>query len=117
MSGTDHDPADVLVQRLRFGHGFHEVDEARVVRALANLGKHLAHWEHDQVDLHIAVKDRDGVEQKVTLEARLPGLPALVATSNDPDLDHALVVVRKELARQVDDAKTRREPNKHRAVS
>jgi ribosome-associated translation inhibitor RaiA len=60
------------------------------------------------VDLEISVKDRTGPEQKITLEALLPGLGLVVATSAHRDLDHALIEARKELIRQIDDEKAKR---------
>jgi hypothetical protein len=38
------------------------------------------------VDLEISVKDRGGPEQKVTLEALLPGLGVVVATAASREL-------------------------------
>ena len=61
------------------------------------------------------MKNRGGAEQKVTLEARLPRWPSLVATSTDRELDRALAEVRKELIRQIEDKKAKRDPRKTRA--
>jgi hypothetical protein len=46
----------------------------------------------------------------VTLEAWIAGWPHLVATSSNPDLDRALVEVRKELIRQIEREHDRRTP-------
>ena len=104
---------DVLDQRLRLGHGFTPTDDEWVKRTLASLNTHLAGWQMNQVELELTVKERDQRDQKVTLEAWLSGWPPFIATSHEPDLDHALVEVRKDMIRQIDDAKSRREPRKH----
>ncbi|HEY7144155.1 MAG TPA: hypothetical protein VH637_07910 [Streptosporangiaceae bacterium] len=107
MSETGNGSAHVLAEQLRLGAGFGQADQSHVLEILSSLGRHLAHWRADRVDLEISVKDRDGAEQKVTLEAWLPGRPSLVATSAGRDLDHALVEVRKEMIRQVEEEKAR----------
>jgi ribosome-associated translation inhibitor RaiA len=106
MSETGGD-AGTLDQRLRLGAGFHAAERAGALRALAPLERHLAAWDGDDVDVEVALKDRDGPEQRLTLEARLPGLPPLVAKSRAKDVDHALVEARKELIRQIEDEKDR----------
>jgi hypothetical protein len=108
------DPAGVLEDRLLLDSGFSQSDEPRVLRTLGPLAKHLAGWNPNQVELRVSVKERGGKEQKITLEARLSGWPPFVATSTLDDLDSGLIEVRKELIRQVDDAKQRREPAKNR---
>jgi ribosome-associated translation inhibitor RaiA len=59
------------------------------------------------------VKDRRGTGQKVTFEAWLPKWPPLVATSTATDLDHAVIEVRKEMIRQIEDEKAKRGPHEH----
>jgi hypothetical protein len=71
-------------------------------------------WEHDQVDLEVLLKDTDGPDQKVPLQAWLTGRAHLVATSHEPDFDHALAEVRRDLIRQIEDERSRREPRKRR---
>lgn len=115
MSEHVNNPAQILEDRLRLGAGFAAEDRARVLEMLAPLARHLAHWDPEQVDPEISVKNRGGPEQKVTLEARLPRWPSLVATSTDRELDRALVEVRKELIRQIEDKKAKRDPRKTRA--
>jgi hypothetical protein len=75
---------------------------------------HLSGWEHDQVDLEVSLKDADGPDQRVTLQAWLAGRAHLVATSHKRDLDHALAEVRRDLIRQIEDERSRREPRKRR---
>jgi ribosome-associated translation inhibitor RaiA len=113
MSSTDGS-GGVLDERLRLGAGLHDAERPSVLRALASLERHLAAWDRDDVDIEVSVKDRDGPEQQVTVEAWLPGLPTLVAKSRAKDLDHALVEARKDLIRQVEDEKDRHKPRKPR---
>lgn len=115
MSAIENDSAEVLDQRLRLGAGFGAADRDRVLATLSSLSRHLAHWRPERVDLEISVKDRSGVEQKVTLEAWLPGWPPLIATSAGRELDHALVEVRKEMIRQIEDEKAKRGPHQIRS--
>jgi hypothetical protein len=75
---------------------------------------HLSGWEHDQVDLEVSLKDTEGPDQKVTLQAWLAGRAHLVATSHERDLDHALAEVRRDLIRQIEEERSRREPRKRR---
>jgi hypothetical protein len=115
MSDRENSPPRILEERLRLGAGFGAEDRGHVLEILSALSRHLAHWNPEQVDLEISVKNRGGPEQKVTLEAWLPGWPSLVATSADRDLDRALIDVRKDMIRQIEDEKAKREPHKGRA--
>jgi ribosome-associated translation inhibitor RaiA len=114
MSSTESGATSV-VDRLRLDHGFGQADQEWVTKALAGLATHLNGWHADQVDLEISVKERDGNDQRVTLEASIAGLPKLVATSAEADLYQAIAEVRKELIRQIEDQKSRRDPSHHRA--
>lgn len=114
MSDRGHDRPQILAERLRVGAGFGAEDRAHVLEILAALNRHLARWRPEQVDLQISVKDRGGTEQKVTIEAWLPGWVPLVATSIAPEVGHALVEVRKDLIRQIEDEKTKRDLHKPR---
>jgi ribosome-associated translation inhibitor RaiA len=102
----------VLDERLRLGAGFGAADRRHVLGLLSSLARHLARWKPEQVDLELSVKDRGGPEQKVTLEALLPGLAVIVATSSGRDLDQAVIEARKELIRQIDDEKAKRSEHK-----
>jgi hypothetical protein len=114
MSGTESIPTGTLGERLRLGAGFATADRQRIIGVLSALAPHLSGWEHDEVDLEVSLKDTDGPDQKVTLQAWLAGRAHLVATSHERDLDHALVEVRRDLIRQIEDEKSRREPRKGR---
>jgi ribosome-associated translation inhibitor RaiA len=114
MTDTWEGSTQTLDDRLRLGAGFGTHDRPHVLELLSSLPRHLARWDPAQVDLELSVKDRGGPEQKVTLEALLPGLAVVVATSADRDLDHALIAARKELIRQIEDTKAKR--TDHRAA-
>jgi ribosome-associated translation inhibitor RaiA len=116
MNDHENRSTRILEERLRLGAGFGAEDRDHVLEILSPLGKHLAHWSPEQVDLEISVKNRGGHEQKVTLEAWLPRWPSLVATSAEREFDHALIDVRKDMIRQIEDEKTKRELPKGRAT-
>jgi hypothetical protein len=113
MTGTEQSPTGTLEEHLRLGAGFAAADRPRILEALSALGPHLSGWEHDQVDLEVSLKDR-GADQKVTLQAWLAGRAHLVATSHERDLDDALAEVRRDLIRQIEDERSRREPRERR---
>ena len=73
MSGTENSPTGNLDERLRLGAGFAAADRPRILGGLSALAPHLSGWEHDQVDLEVSLKDTDGPDQKVTLQAWLAG--------------------------------------------
>ena len=115
MSDPQHKPARTIEERLRLGAGFSAKEQDHVVELLSALDRHLTRRRPEDVDLEVSVKNRDGPEQKVTLEAWIPGWPSLVATSTDRDLDHALVTVRKDMIRRIEDEKAKRELPRSRA--
>jgi hypothetical protein len=96
------------------GAGFAAADRPRILEALSALAPHLSGWEHDRVDLEVSLKDTEGPDQKLTLQAWLAGRAHLIATSHERDLDHALTEVRRDLIRQIEDERSRREPRKRR---
>src|SRR4029453_110498 len=100
MSGTENSPTATLEEHLRLGAGFAAGDRPRILEALSALAPHLFGWEHDQAHLEVALKDTEGPDQKVTLQAWLAGRAHLVATSHEGDLDHALAEGVRELIRQ-----------------
>jgi ribosome-associated translation inhibitor RaiA len=114
MSGTENNPTGTLDERLRLGASFAAVDRPRILRALSALAPHLSRWEHDQVDLEVSLKDTEGPDQKVTVQAWLAGRAHLVATSHQHALDHALAEVHRDLIRQIEEERSRREPRKRR---
>jgi ribosome-associated translation inhibitor RaiA len=113
MSDAGNGSTRILAERLRLGFGFGATHRRHVLELLSGLERHLARWDPEQVDLEISVKDRLGPGQKVTLEAWLPKWPPLVATSTATDLDHAVIEVRQQMIRQIEDEKAKRGPREH----
>jgi ribosome-associated translation inhibitor RaiA len=111
MNDAENGSTRILAERLRLGFGFSAAHRSHVLDLLSSLERHLARWGPEQVDLEISVKDRHGPEQKVTLEAWLPKWPPLVASSSARDLDAAVIEVRKEMIRQIEDEKAKRGPH------
>lgn len=93
---------------LRLGDGFAENERERIVERLEKLNRRLKRFPADGTSLELSIKDRDQLSQKVTLECHLPGFPLLVATSRERDLRDALIEIREDLWRQVDEAVNRR---------
>jgi ribosome-associated translation inhibitor RaiA len=113
---SDHDPRTdaILDEVVLLSGGFAEADRPRVMDALAALVPHLSRWEPPGMTVEVSVKDRDGREQTVTLRAELPGYPTLVAKGTNPNLDSALAEAKRELIRQVEDEKKKRDPKNNR---
>jgi ribosome-associated translation inhibitor RaiA len=107
---------DVLDDVLRVGVGFTDDDRRWVLDALESLVPHLARWDSTRVDVEISVQDRDGKEQQVTLRADLPGYPPVVAKAANRQLDQAIAEAKHELVRQIEDAKSKREPKDNRRL-
>src|SRR5215211_1427479 len=114
MSGTENNHTRTLDEHLRLRARFADAHRPRTLRPLSALAPHLSGWEHDQVDLEVSLKDIEGPDQKVTLQAWLAGRAHLLATSHERDLDHALAEVRRDLIRQIEEERSRREPRKRR---
>lgn len=95
-------------RQLRLGFGFEESERDRVVGMLGKLDRQLKRFPADAVDMELTVKDRETMAQKVTMEVKLPHLPRIVATSNEPLLRDALMNVREEVLRQIKEQHARR---------
>ena len=93
-----------------------EADRSLVRDHLSTLEKHLSRWDPAGVTVEVSVKNREGREQQVTLRADLPGYPPLVAKAADPNLQSALATAKRELIRQIEDEKTKREPKSNRQL-
>lgn len=98
---------------LVLGAGFKEDERDRVVDRLEKLNRRLGNFPADAAYLELSVKDRERTAQKVTLECQLPNFPLLVATSDEPDLRAALMEVRGDMWRQIDDAVNKRKEPTH----
>jgi ribosome-associated translation inhibitor RaiA len=114
MGEVENSRSDGLEEVLRLGTGFVDDDRRWVLDALESLAPHLARWDSAKVDVEISVKDRGGKEQQVTLLADLPGYPPVVAKAADRQLDRAIAEAKRELVRQIEDAKGKREPKDNR---
>jgi ribosome-associated translation inhibitor RaiA len=104
----------VLDQILHVSGGFSEAERQRVLKALAELAPHISRWDPADMELDVSVKARDGKEQKVSIRAILPGYPILVGTAVDRDLDRALADARRDLIRQIEEEKKKRQPKDNR---
>lgn len=78
----------------------------------AKLDARLRSFEPGAVHLDLYIKDRDRPSQHLTLEATIDRWPVLIATASDPNLDHALNVVRDEMIRLITDARDRQRPQR-----
>ena len=111
--GAETDEGRASLDELRLGSGFSESERDRIVTLLAKLNRRLRKFQADGTALELSVKDRDTTSQKVTLECWLPKFPHLAATSAEPDMKAALMDVREDLWRQIDDAVSRRKEGQH----
>src|SRR6266542_4230114 len=99
-----------LEANLRHGKGLKKHDRDRVLFRLGGLDARLRSFRAEAVDLLLTVKSRETPSQRTTLEATIANWPPLIATSVLAGLDEALTEVGGELARQLTEVKTRREP-------
>ena len=106
-------PATVA-ECLRVGSGFSQGDLRWLVDLFSTLDARLASFHADSTALEIMVKDREAPGQKVTLECWLSGGDKFVTTSSLEDLHAAVMDVRDDLRRRLNDAKTKHEPRHNR---
>jgi ribosome-associated translation inhibitor RaiA len=104
----ERDEGRASLDQLRLGDGFAAAERERIVQRLAKLNRRLRRFPADATELLLTVKNRDATSQKVTLECGLPHFRRIVATSTNPDLRAALMEVREDLWRQIDDAVAKR---------
>jgi ribosome-associated translation inhibitor RaiA len=109
------DPATVE-SSLRLGSGFAADERDDIVVSWGSLTSRLESFPQGTVELELSVKERETPSQRTVLEAWIVGSHRLVATSEQADLDQALIEVRDELIRQLTDAKNRTEPRNRRAL-
>lgn len=107
-------PPATVAGVLRLGSGFTDADRPRVDERLSSLDHALAGFPATAVELELSMKDRDRPGQTTTLQCWLTGRHRLVSTSSEPDMIGALIEVRDELRRQLDDAKARSAPSADR---
>lgn len=112
MNSSD-DPATVA-QSLRLVGDLKPADFDGIVERWGSLDRRLRSFRADAVELALTVKERGTPSQKTTLEARIAGRPAMVASSREVEFGSALIEVRDDLIRQLTDAKNRTEPRSNR---
>jgi ribosome-associated translation inhibitor RaiA len=100
---------------LRVGAGFSQGDRNWIAEQFGTLDARLASFHADATELEISVKDREARGQKVTLECWIGGREKIVTTSQEEDLHAAIMDVRDDLRRRLNDSKNKQEPrhNKH----
>lgn len=109
---TTPSPSDATIEQcLQLGHGFHESERATAVEILDKIDHRLVGQPADAVRFDLMVNDRDGRDQKVTLEGHIAGLPTLVATTHDAEVWVAVARTRDEVLRQLNDLKDKRAPH------
>ena len=101
---------------LRLGSGFDADEREHIVAGWSGLSARLRSYPSGSIELDLSVKERATPSQRTVLEARIPGSAPFVATSDQPDLDDALIDVRDDLIRQLTDAKNRTEPRNRRSL-
>ncbi|MFM7508774.1 MAG: hypothetical protein ACKO5A_04425 [Actinomycetota bacterium] len=117
MSTTPSESDATVDAILHLGHGFAEDERNKVVELLDQINRHLIGRPSDEVTMEIHVKDRDHVDQRITLEGQVGGLPQIVAShaedgAHDADaVWHGVIKVRQEFIRQLDDLKDERRPH------
>lgn len=117
MSKSDAGNRNVLPENvIRVGPGFVAKERPHVIETLSALGPHLARWDPADVSVDVALHDRGGKEQRITLRTTLPGLEPLVAVAEGPDITHALSEAKRELIRQIEQQKTEQEPMHNRRL-
>jgi ribosome-associated translation inhibitor RaiA len=99
---------------LRVGAGFSQGDRVWITEQFATLDARLATFPADTTELEVSVKDKNAKGQKVTLECWIAGRQKVVTTSLEEDLHAAMLDVRDDLRRRLNDAKTKQEPRHNR---
>ena len=114
--GTSSPERATVAGSLRLGAGWEEAEREGLVARLGKLDSRLGSFRPDDVDMELSVKERGKRQQKVTLECWLGGLPRVVGTGDDADLDQAVARARDEVIRQITDTLGRREPKANRQM-
>lgn len=105
----------IVEQRLRIVPEFRSDEYDQVTQIMAGkLDRRLSRWQPEQVEMELSVKDRDTAKQRTVLECWISGVPKLVATSTEQDLNRAVTEVRDDLFKQIDKFVTKRESSRRR---
>lgn len=113
MASTDTNAETVdqpaTVEQIRLGTGFNEDERGRILEVFRKLDRRLKRWTADQVDIELAIKERNTSSQSVTVECWIAdnGNSRFVATSTEQSLHDALMDCREDLWRQIDDHVTK----------
>lgn len=105
---SDRSNGNASVDDLRLGVGFAEAERDEVVDRLRKLDRRLKRFDAGAVDMEVSVKGRDSNDQQVVFEARVAGYDRFVATSRQATVREALMDVRDQIWRQIDDAVNKR---------
>lgn len=109
MNATPKSDDATVAKCLQLGHGFQEDERDRIIGILDKLDHRLVGMAADSVRLELSVKDREHLDQKVTLEGFFAGLPTLVGTSFEQNVYAGVADVRDEVLRQLDEYKKRQQ--------
>lgn len=102
-----------IQDRLRLVPEFRSDERDGILGALfGRLERRLSHWTPEQVELELSVKERGKPGQRTVLECWIAGVPRMVATSNETDIDRAVIEVRDDLFHQLNRFVTRREDSR-----
>jgi ribosome-associated translation inhibitor RaiA len=102
-----------IQDRLRLVPEFRSDERDGILGVLfGRLERRLSHWTPEQVEVELSVKERGRPGQRTVLECWISGVPRMVATSTEADLDHAVIEVRDDLFRQLNRYVTRREDSR-----
>lgn len=95
----------VIAHSLRVVSEFRDDERPWLVETLqSKLDRRLSRWEPSQVELELSVKERDSSSQKTVLECWISGeSKRFVGTSGETDLNRAVIEVRDDVHRQVND--------------
>ena len=107
---TDSAGTASLEANLRLGNGLQEQDRERVLRRLAALDARLRSFRADAVDLLLTVKEHETLRPAPDAGGHHRQLPARRRQVGARRTRRSTAEVSGELARQLTDVKTRREP-------
>jgi ribosome-associated translation inhibitor RaiA len=103
----------IFSDRLRIVPEFRSDERDGILETLfGRLERRLSQWKPEQVELELSVKERDSASQRTVLECWIAGVPRMVATSTERDIDKAVIEVRDDLFRQLNRYVTRREDSR-----
>jgi hypothetical protein len=104
-----------MSDRLRIVPEFRPDEYERARELLfGRLERRLSRWQPEQVELELSVKERDTSSQRTVLECWIAGLPKIVGTSTEQEIEKAIVEVRDDVWRQIDRHVTKKESARSR---